>query len=148
MRQIEPLGQEQASQPSPVDQNRQRVADILELEQAELQAAIDDGDGWEGFHAAEIALLAEMSERVSYLIFIHGVEETVDAAFVHEVIDFLNATDYDRSHTEGRFFREVLVTRDYDAITDATVSRETEAGHIQTAVDNLRGRNAGLSEAA
>lgn len=127
------IGQiERAPELSPPEENRRRVAEIIETEKATWQAAVDAGEGSPLHNEAEVARLTEMGGRVDFLVGVaYEVAEPVDSIFVHDVMDFLQATDYSRA-----VWPEEIITR------------ESETHYIEEAVESLRQRNAGLAEAA
>lgn len=62
--------------------------------QLPFRQAIEAGDGFEPYHAAEIAKLDEMGQRINYFVWYFGVEQPVNEAFVVDMIGSLDMFDY------------------------------------------------------
>jgi len=108
---------------SKLGENYLTVFATISSMQGPFKVAIENGDGFEPYHAAEIARLEQAGQRIGYLLWRFREERPVHRAFVYEMVSALDSWDYSRD-----LWPNVAITKEQqrEAIEQALTAGHTD----------------------
>ena len=113
-------------QRSPIEENYLRAGCIISSMQVPFRQAIEAGDGFEPYHAAEIAKLESMRERIGVLIAVHRVVEPIDEKFIEEMIGAIDVLDYSHAVWPKAINGDFMVEAVHQAVAASRAQPEVQ----------------------